>query len=151
MSSYTSPFFASQSFKTLALCRIVEDQNYLDIIKISTQYNIAVVFWNCSKLIEIDDSIIVFLEPEVHEISLILKQPGVQKSLSSNVWLMFSSHSMIHSIPNYFKNSVLAVGLNANIFFVRSIEASGFAVEITQMLGTGTKKGLFKVCKYLAT
>ena len=79
---------SSKSFKSLGVCGKVQDQDLEDIIQISYRYEQSVTYWNCSEMLDVHDSILVFFEPESMEIEAILNQPGAQISLSSNVWLI---------------------------------------------------------------
>ena len=79
---------SSKSFKSLGVCGKVQDQDLENIIQISYRYEQSVTYWNCSELLDVHDSILVFFEPEFMEIEAILNRPGAQISLSSNVWLI---------------------------------------------------------------
>lgn len=130
---------SSKSFKSLGVCGKVQDQDFEDIIQISYRYGQSVASWNCSEMLDVHDSILVFFEPEFMEIEAILNQPGAQISLSSNVWLIIPDSAMTN-VSKYFEETKLRIGLTANIFITNFLKT-----EVTQVLGTASKKPILKV------
>ena len=96
-------------------------------------------YWNCSEMLDVHDSILVFFEPEFMEIEAILNQPGAQISLSSNVWLIIPDSAMTN-VSKYFEETKLRIGLTANIFITNFL-----ITEVTQVLGAASKKPIIKV------
>ena len=74
---------------------------------------------------------------EVHpdQVSYLLNQVGAQHSLIHNIWLIHSKNES-KQIQDYFSKNELRIGLNAQIFFIKTFAYA--TQEITQIIGKGT-------------
>ena len=78
-------------------------------------------------------------------VSHLLNQVGAQHSLLRNIWLIHSKNES-SKIKDYFARNKLRIGLNAQIFFIKTF--AGFSQEITQIIGKGTTEISSKVRIY---
>ena len=91
-------------------------------------------YWNGLNLPKSENSLIVLEDTEPLYMINLMKQDGIQKSLSNNIWIIHSTKKL-NCIHEFFSQSMVRVGLNANIFFVTSYLGIH---NVTQVLGTGT-------------
>ena len=91
-------------------------------------------YWNGLNLPKTGNALIVLDDIEPVYMKNLLQQDGIQKSLFNNIWIIYSTkqESYIHE---YFSQTMVRIGLNANIFFVTSYLDKH---NVTQVLGTGT-------------
>ena len=140
----TEKFLATGTYEHLVICNLFSDDlETLEQIELSQKYEIFIKNWDCQKAINIDKTLIFMNEPEVDVLDKFLSQPGAQKLLTSNTWLIRTKHSSIE-LNEYFKNNILKLGLNAKFFFLVNVNSS---IVLHQALGTGELMPKFQVTK----
>ena len=107
----------SHSYKTLAICGSITDQDYTSLQDISDQNLIYVKYWNCCQMVYEHNTLMIFVEPNVKDLEIILNQSGAQNCLHTNTWLIFHD-DMVFDMRRPFGNSQFRIGLNAKIFLV---------------------------------
>ena len=117
----------------------VEDMNYENYISVSDQEK-WMIHWNGSIIPEVTDAIIVLDEVGQKVFQKILEKEGMQRSLSSNIWLI---HSKKSSVSDYFSNIRFRFGLNVLIFFIST--TSNNSMFVTQIIGKGVSQVSYKV------
>ena len=107
----------------------------------------ACTFYNFLALCKVTDAVIVLDEVGTNVFQKILEKEGVQRSLSSNIWLI---HSKKSSVSDYFSNIRFRFGLNVLIFSIST--TSNNSMFVTQIIGNGVSQVSYKVLvtkKYL--
>ena len=145
--SYVQSFniepFLKPSMKNIVLCSDnFEDLDYEILMPKSNQYTLFSK-WGCNTIPKIDNSLIILDDVQPGHVRRLLNpdQDGIQISLSSNIWLIHSKNQSLQ-IKEFFIQNELRIGLNAQIFIIRSLFSHD---DIVQVLGTGTTKVEHKV------
>ena len=128
----------SHSYKTLAICGNIIDQDYKSLLDISDQNMIHVKYWNCSQMVYEHNTLMIFVEPNVKDLETVLNQSGAQNCLHTNTWLIFHD-DMVFDMNWAIGRSQLRIGLNAKIFLVDKSKS------IKQVLGTGSIEVILEV------
>ena len=128
----------SHSYKTLAICGNISDQDYKYLQDISDQNMIYVKYWNCSQMVYEHNTLMIFVEPNVKDLETVLNQSGAQNCLHTNTWLIFHD-DMVFDMNWAIGRSQLRIGLNAKIFLVDKSKS------IKQVLGTGSIEVILEV------
>ena len=84
-------------------------------------------------------------EVQPNQVNTLLNQDGAQFSLFHNIWLIHSKNES-RTVQEYFLKNYLRIGLNAQIFFIKSF--SNASNEITQIIGKGTTEINYNVSTY---
>ena len=128
----------SHSYKTIAICGNITDQDYKSLIDISDQNMIHMKYWNCSQMVYEHNTLMIFVEPNVKDLETVLNQSGAQNCLHTNTWLIFHD-DMVFDMNWAIGRSQLRIGLNAKIFLVDKSKS------IKQVLGTGSIEVILEV------
>ena len=131
---------SDNNYKAVAICGKIQDQDLEYVKEISSKQAIQL---NCSQIISDHDSLMIFIRPDSWEIESFLAQPGSQKCLQANTWLIFHNDFDLNS-SNSFENGQFKMGLNANLFLISHSDPEADLIQVT---GTGTKEVQFKVLK----
>ena len=122
---------------TFAICGIlIDEEDQQNLIKVLQKNHLFYVQQNCTTIWEQDKTVMVFHEPTTTEFRSALDKPGVQRSLSLNVWIVYLE-KLMDSIEEYFSEIRLRIGINANIFFIYVFD-QGY--KLVQVIGTATSK-----------
>ena len=128
----------SHSYKTIAVCGNIIDQDYASLQDISDQNMIYLKYWNCSQMVNEHNALMIFVEPNLKDLETILNQSGAQKCLHVNTWLIFHD-DMVFDMNWAIGRRKLRIGLNAKIFLVNE------SMFIKQVLGTGSIEVILEV------
>ena len=113
----------------------MDDSDYEVIMSLCHQVNdLGYNYWNGLNLPKTGNALIVLDDVEPDYMKKLLKQDGIQKSLFSNIWVIHSTKQE-NCIHEYFSQTNVRIGFNANIFFVTSYSGKH---NVTQIIGTGT-------------
>ena len=119
----------------VAICgKLIQDMEQETIIEVLQKHKLSFMQKNCSHITNVDKTVIVFNEPQIQEFRLAFNKPGIQNSLTKNIWIIISEKSF-YSIDKYFAQSRLKIGINANLFVVLM---SNLGQELIQIIGMGT-------------
>ena len=88
------------------------------------------------------DAIVLMNEIDSSKIKSMFDQRGIQEKLEENVWIIHSRNGSKQA-KEYFEENSFRLGLNAQIFFIKSGE--DINLEVTQIIGKGTKNIGFEV------
>ena len=134
-SNYIEPFLTSSTMNIALCCGNFEDPVY-DILMPKNSQDIVFSQWDCITIPKIDNSLIVLDEVQPDQVGTLLNhaQSGIQLSLSTNIWLIHSKNQSRQGIEFFAKNE-LRIGLNAQIFVIKSYPSHD---DVYQILGTGT-------------
>ena len=125
----------AKPIESLAICgKLFQDVEQDMIIEILQKYKMSFMQKNCSNLNDVDKTVIIFNKPRIQEFRPTFKKLGVQNSLAKNIWIIISEKP-INSIENYFSQSRLKIGINANLFVILQ---SNLGQELVQIIGKGT-------------
>ena len=125
----------SKPTEAVAICGILfQDVEQEAIIEILQKHKISFMQKNCSHFIDADKTVIIFNKPRIQEFWSAFDKPGVQNSLAKNIWIIITEKPM-SSFPQYFSQSRLKIGINANLFIILQ---SNLGHELIQIIGTGT-------------
>ena len=132
-------FLSLGIYDNLITCHCINnDFEYNDMVEISEKFNITVQSWDCKNLIKINRALMILCESRPNMLSDLLEQPGAQKSLISNSWIIRTKNDY----AALFRNNKLKIGLNANIFVVEQFIDPKM---MFQAGGTGTTIPKFQV------
>ena len=135
-SSYLDKFWMTNTNMLYYHKEKMDDSDYEEIMSLHHQLNnFKFNYWNGLNLTKTGNSLIVLEDIEPDYMKNLLKQDGIQKSLHINVWIIRSTKKKSYTIQEYFSQTEVRLGLNANIFFVTSHLG---IYNVTQILGTGT-------------
>ena len=127
----------ARPIETFSICGIIiDDEDQQNLIRVLQKNNLFYVQQNCTTIWEQDKTVMVFYKPTTTDFRSALDKPGVQRSLSLNVWIVYLE-KLIDSIEEYFSEIRLRVGINANIFFIYN---SDQGYKLMQVIGTATSK-----------
>ena len=125
----------AKPIESLAICgKLFQDVEQDMIIEILQKYKMSFMQKNCSNLNDVDKTVIIFNKPRIQEFRPTFNKLGVQNSLAKNIWIIISEKP-INSIENYFSQSRLKIGINANLFVILQ---SNLGQELIQIIGKGT-------------
>ena len=134
-SSYLDKFWIANTKILYYYKEQMDDSDYEGIISLHLQVNdFGFNYWNGLNLPKTKNSLIVLDDIEPDLMKNLLKQDGIQSSLFNNIWIIHFTKQKSYS-QEYFSQTNMRVGLNANIFFVTSYLGRH---NVTQVLGTGT-------------
>ena len=88
------------------------------------------------------DAIVLLNEIDPSKLTSMFDQRGIQEKLEENVWIIHSRNGS-KKANEYFEENSFRLGLNAQIFFIKSGE--DLNSEVTQIIGQGTKNIGFEV------
>ena len=134
-SNYIEPFLTSSTM-SIALCSGNFEDTVYDILMPKNKQYMLFSQWDCRTIPKIDNSLIVLDEVQPDQVGRLLNhaQRGIQLSLSTNIWLIHSKNQSKQSIE-FFAGNELRIGLNAQIFVIKSYPSHD---DVYQILGTGT-------------
>ena len=98
--------------------------------------HLSYVQQNYTAVSEQGKTVRIFYKPTISDFISALDKPGVQRSLSMNVWIIYSEKPT-DAIVEYFSQIRLRIGINANIFFICN---SDQGYKLVQVIGTATSK-----------
>ena len=141
----TEKFLATGTYEHLVICNLFSDDlETLEQIELSQKYEIFIKNWDCQMAMNIGKTLIFLNEPRLDVLVTLFSQPGAQRRLASNTWLIRTKNSSIE-LNEYFKNNTLKLGLNAKLFFLVNVNSN---IVLHQALGTGELMPKFQVIKY---
>ena len=143
ITSFVKPFL-HQNVNHVILCNEEStDDIYEDVLDSISDKDIWINHWNCTRdeIPFVHKGLIILnnVQPEVFK--KILKLQGIQKSLSSNLWIVKVPNA-VQDFTEYFTESKLKLGLNVQLFFVKSVAKQ---YSVVQALGLGNFQPRFEV------
>ena len=127
----------ARPIETFAICGILIDEEYQqNLIEVLQKNHLFYVQQNCTTIWKQDKTVMVFHEPTTTDFRSALDKPGVQRSLSLNVWIVYLENLM-DSIEEYFSDIRLRLGINANLFFVSKFDQGYILIQV---IGTATSQ-----------
>ena len=135
--------FIDDLTSNIVFCNPTEDPDGLeDLFQISEVKQLWINQWDCVNkptVPKIHDGLIVLHGIGGNDLNKILEQENIQRSLMTNTWIIFTNEET----EDYFESQQkLKLSLNARMFILRE---RGTSFYVTQILGTGTHKVVFKV------
>ena len=127
----------ARPIETFAICgNLVEDKDQEKLIEILQMNHLSYGQQNYTAVSEQGKTVRIFYKPTISDFISALDKPGVQRSLSMNVWIIYSEKPT-DAIVEYFSQIRLRIGINANIFFICN---SDQGYKLVQVIGTATSK-----------
>ena len=136
--------FLHSNINNVILCNEESsDDIFEDVFDSTGEKDIWVNHWNCSRdeIPSVHKGLIILnnVRPKIFQNILTLQ--GIQKVLSSNLWII-KVPSSVQDLAEYFTKSKLKLGLNVQLFFVNSFAGQN---HVVQALGLGDLQPNFKV------
>ena len=139
-SDYIQPFLMP-STENIAICSETFEDMFYEALIPKIGQGLWVEEWDCEIIPKVYNSLIILDEVQPDQLINLLNQEGIQKSLFNNIWLIHFKNQY-RQIKEFFSGNNLKIGLNANIFTIKSFNSYQ---EVTQILGTGTINVEYKV------
>ena len=139
-SNYLEPFLLQSTENIIVCSGNFEDVNY-EVLMPKNNQSIWISEWDCKTIPEVENSVIVLDEVQPNQFKGLLNQEGIQKSIFRNIWLIHIKNQN-QQYKDFFVGNNLRIGLNAQIFIIRSFHNHD---DIYQILGAGTTKVELKV------
>ena len=140
-SNYLEPFLLQSTENIIVCSENFDDMNYEVLMAKNNQSTIWISEWDCKTIPEVDNSVIVLDEVQPNRFTDLLNQEGIQKSIFRNIWVIHIKNQNRQN-KDFFVDNKLRIGLNAQIFIIRSFHNHD---DIYQILGAGTSKIELKV------
>ena len=147
MTSFVKPFLHANINHVVLCNEESSDDIFEDILDSIGEKDIWINHWNCSRdeIPFVHKGLIILNNVKPKVFKAILKLQGIQKSLSSNLWIV-KVPSTVQDLTEYFTESKLKLGLNVQLFFVKSVAELN---SVVQALGLGDFQPKFEVRQVL--
>ena len=138
--------FVDNTITSILMCNDNDENIELieEVMDISYSKNIWLNHWNCFEdpIPKISNGLMILDGIKPKTFKDILNREDIQRSLSSNYWLVISNPETLQ-IMEYFDQRHLMISLSARIFFVKQSSVLGHYA--TQVQGTGSYEVVTKV------
>ena len=137
--------FIDKTTAYILVCNGIENTLLVEeILDISKKKNIWVNEWNCFEdpIPKISNGLVILDNVEPQDFKNILSKTDIQRSLSTNLWLLISNDKLLQ-IWQYFDQTNLKISPSARIFFVKPFPSFGY--DAIQVQGTGSFHIVLKV------
>ena len=143
MTTFVKPFLHHNVNHVILCDEDSTDAIVEDVLESIGEKDIWINHWDCSrdKIPFVNKGLIILNNVKPNIFNKIMKLQGIQNSLSSNIWIV-RVPSSVQDLDAYFTESKLKLGLNVQLFFVKSVAEQN---SVVQALGLGDFLPRFEV------
>ena len=137
--------FIDDTTSSIIICNGDENNQLVrEALEVSNVENIWISQWNCydGPIPKASNSLIILIEIEPQDFKDILAREGIQRSLTTNNWIVYSNQKTLQ-VREYFDQRKLRLSPSARIFFVKPSFYPGH--DAIQVQGTGSYEVTQKV------